>query len=225
MPYSEAAAKEIHSRFPEHIGRVGIHLNFTESKPINPKLVHSPFVNAEGDFVDFRARVSLISQLRHLRQLVREIDMQITRFHQLMGKYPSHIDSHGHTHCTLVMLLALLLSKQAGKIAAIRPTRQYDHEPPLMTGTKNRLRRIAKKLLNFGFRLRFRTVGYFSDIKSGDGGFLQDSDLAFIRARFDVVEFMCHPYYLDESEYQHLLSDNCVLKPGPGLELISYAEL
>jgi chitin disaccharide deacetylase len=225
LPYSAEAASILRSRSMALTGKIGLHFNLTEGKPLNPMLMNSPFVDQNGDLKDFRGRIGFFQQLFHLRKLRKELDLQIERFHTLVGKYPTHIDSHGHTHCTVVMLLALLTSRQAKKITAIRLTRQYDHEPQYLTGIKNRVRRLAKKLLNAAFRLRFRTADYFTDIRNIDQRWLQKEDVERMKHLFNVVEIMCHPFYFDESEYEFLNAEPNLLEQIPDLELIGYSDL
>ncbi|HEX2900658.1 MAG TPA: ChbG/HpnK family deacetylase, partial [Bacteroidia bacterium] len=148
LPYSAEAAGLVLEKYPHLRDCIGLHFNLIEGKPLNQDLLDSPFVDSKNQLKDFRGRVSIFQQLFHVGKLATEINLQINRFHQLLGKYPSHIDSHGHTHCTFVMLLALLFARKAGKVGAIRLTRQYDHEPSQLAGMKNKLRRLAKHLLN-----------------------------------------------------------------------------
>jgi predicted glycoside hydrolase/deacetylase ChbG (UPF0249 family) len=218
LPYSQEAATILRTGFPAHITKVGL-------QPLNPDLLHSPFVDADGKLKDFRGRISMPRQFFHLRKLIRELDLQIQQFHTLLGKYPTHIDSHGHTHCTPVMLAALLLSKQADKVRAIRLTRQFYHEPQYRKGLKNRVRRIAKGLLNFAFRLRFRTAEYFTDIRNMDGNFISKKDLLCLQDKFQVVEIMCHPYYFDESEYEFLQTHPNTFDQVEGLEFAGYIDI
>ncbi|MEY3441744.1 MAG: hypothetical protein RLZZ519_25 [Bacteroidota bacterium] len=225
LPYSEEAGKKLRENHPELRGRVGLHFNLIEGKPLNPRLLDSPFVAADKQFKDFRGRVPVFLQLLYLRKLMTELNLQIDRFHQLTGTYPTHIDSHGHTHCTFVMLLALLFAKNAGKVKAIRLTRQYDHEPSQLVGVKNKLRRFAKHLLNLGFRLRFRTVRYFTDIRNIDRSWLTSEQLKWMAGKFDSVEIMCHPYMFDESEFEFLSVSPNFLEATPDIELVAYSEI
>ncbi len=225
LPYSETAATLLRDQHPQLLDRVGLHFNLTEGRPLNVELLESPFVDQRKNLKDFRGRVPFVQQLFSFGALRRELNLQIERFHALMGRYPTHIDSHGHTHCTWVMLLALLFSKSAGRVKRIRLTRQYDHDAAQMAGMKNKLRRAAKMLLNMAFKLRFRTTNYFTDIRNMDGSWLRAQDLEQMRGKFKAVEIMCHPYYLDESEYEFLRQSPNLLEQVPGLQLISYSEL
>ncbi|MFN8395612.1 MAG: ChbG/HpnK family deacetylase [Bacteroidia bacterium] len=224
LPYSPIAAKIIQDQHPQLKDSLGLHFNLTEGKPLNPDLQGSPFVMADGNLKDFRGRVSRWQLLRHVGAIAKELDLQIQRFHELIGQYPTHIDSHGHTHCTWVVLLALYRSREARKVPAIRLTRQYDHEPAHMSGVKNKIRRIAKNLLNFAFRRRFKSVDYFTDIRNLDGTWLREQDMEAMKSRFNSVEIMCHPYYFDEAEYEFLGGSSNVLERVPGLEMVGYSE-
>lgn len=225
LDYSEAAAELLKNQAPELVSKIGLHFNLIEGRPLNPDLLATPFVDANQHFKDFRGRVSKWQQLRHLGRLRKELDLQIDRFHALLGRYPTHLDSHGHTHCTWVMLLALLFSKQAGKIPAVRLTRQYDHEPTQMKGMRNRIRRLAKKILNGAFRIRFRTVDYFTDIRNMDRTWLTEEALAFLAQRFDAIEIMCHPYLFDETEYEFLAASPNLFDQSPVVQLVGYGEI
>jgi predicted glycoside hydrolase/deacetylase ChbG (UPF0249 family) len=225
LPYSEEAATILCTQFPAHITKVGLHFNLIEGRPLNPALSTSPFVDATRNLKDFRGRISIFRQFLHLRKLIRELDLQIERFHALLGKYPTHIDSHGHTHCTAIMLIALLFSRQAGKVRAIRLSRQFHHEPQYRKGFKNRLKRIAKALLNAAFRLRFRTTRYFTDIRNMDGNFIRKEDLQYLHGRFQTVEIMCHPYYFDETEYDFLNQQPNIFEQTEGLKLTGFVDI
>lgn len=225
LPYSQQAADLLDAQYPHLRGKLGLHFNLIEGDPLHAALRKSPFVDQDGKLKDFRGRVPWWQQLRYLGKLRRELDLQIERFQALVGTHPTHIDSHGHTHCTWVVLLALLSSRQAGKVRAIRLSRQYDHEPSQLIGAKNKVKRLGKKLLNAAFRLRFHTVQYFTDIRNMDGTWLRLEDLEFMKQRFQSMEIMCHPYYFDESEYTFLLSSPNPFERMPGMELVSYAEV
>jgi predicted glycoside hydrolase/deacetylase ChbG (UPF0249 family) len=225
LPYATTAAAQLRSLHPHLVGQIGLHFNLTEGSPLNADLLQTPFVNAQQQLQDFRGRVSAWQQLRHLGKLREELDLQIVRFEAMLGCYPTHIDSHGHTHCTWIMLLALLTSKQAGHIKRIRLTRQYDHEPAQLAGLKNQLRRLAKKMLNAAFRLRFKTVDYFTDIRNMDGSWLGKAQLDVMQGKFQTVEIMCHPYYFDESEYEFLSASPNAFDQMPHLKIIPYTAI
>ena len=222
LPYSPKAAAELLAHDPDLVSRIGLHFNLTEGMPLNAELHATPFVSTNGQMLDFRGRVSAWQQLRNMGKLRRELDLQIMRFHALLSRYPTHLDSHGHTHCTWVMLLALLTSGQARNVPCIRLTRQYDHESAYMGGLKNKLRRIAKKLLNAAFRLRFKTADYFTDIRNMDGKWLTKADLDVMASKFQTVEIMCHPYYFDESEFDFLSQTPNIFEQHPGLDIVGY---
>lgn len=225
LPYSPQAAIDLCTQHPLLAAKIGLHFNLTEGPPLNDQLLGTPFVNAQGQMQDFRGRVSAWQQLRHLGKLRRELDLQIQRFRSLLERYPTHIDSHGHTHCTWVILLVLLTSRQAGYVKRIRLSRQYDHEPAQVAGLKNRLRRFAKQLLNLAFRLRFKTVNYFTDIRNIDGTWLSKAQLQMLNSRFQAIEVMCHPYYFDESEYDFLSRPTNVFEQQHFVELVGYTDI
>jgi predicted glycoside hydrolase/deacetylase ChbG (UPF0249 family) len=225
LPYSREAATILRTKYPTQLSKVGLHFNLIEGQPLNPALVDSPFVGTDKNLRDFRGRISIFRQFLHLRKLICELNLQVQQFHTLVGKYPTHIDSHGHTHCTLIILVALLVSKQAGKVRAIRLSRQFHHEPQYRKGLKNRVRRMAKGFLNAAFRLRFRTVDYFTDIRNMDGNFIRKEDLLYLQGKFQVVEIMCHPYYFDESEYDFLQTHPNLFEQVDGLEFAGYVDI
>jgi predicted glycoside hydrolase/deacetylase ChbG (UPF0249 family) len=224
LPYSAQAAADLRAQHPDLVGKVGLHLNLTQGLPLNEALWHTPFVHPNRDFHDFRRRVPFWKQLPHFSKLRHELDLQIERFHALMGRYPTHLDSHGHTHCTIALLYALLTSKQARHIKTIRLTRQYDHEPKPRTGFREMMHRIARKTLNAAFRIRFKTTGYFADIHNLDGTWLGKAQLDYMAGKFDVIEVMCHPYYFDDSDYEFLIATPNVFEQYTGLTMASYED-
>lgn len=224
LPYSAEAAADLRQNYPDLVGKVGLHLNLTQGLPLNEALWHTPFVFENHHFHDFRRRVPFWKQLPHFRKLRLELDLQIERFHALMGRYPTHLDSHGHTHCTIALLWALLTSKTAGHIKTIRLTRQYDHEINPRKGFREMMHRIARKALNAAFRWRFQTVGYFADIHNLDGSWLCKAQLDYMASKFEVIEVMCHPYYFDDSDYDFLIETPNVFEQYNGLTMTSYEE-
>lgn len=225
LDYSEKAAADLRAHHPELIERVGLHLNLTQGFPLHEPLRHTPFVHPNQEFFDFRRRVPFWKQLPHFSKLRKELDLQIERFHTLMGRYPSHLDSHGHTHCTIALLYAFYTSKKVRHIKTIRLTRQYDHEIKPRTGFRELLHRIARKVLNAAFRLRFQTVGYFADIHNLDDSWLNAQQLDYLARNHETVEVMCHPYYFDDSDYEFLNVTPNVFEQFPGIELISYPDI
>lgn len=224
LPYAEEAARLIRQDHPRLMDRVGLHFNLIEGEPLNPDLLKSPFVDASGRFKDFRGRVPAWRIVPWVFAVRREFELQLQTFQRLMGRAPSHLDSHGHTHCGWVLMWAFLLSRQARGLRYIRPTRQYDHEPSRTTGLKNRVKNLGRRLFNLLYRTGFRTVPFFTDVQHVDGRWIDASDLRLLAGRYPLIEVMCHPYYFDESQYDFLLAE-----PNPfdadWIELVSYHQI
>ncbi len=216
--YSETAADLICDRKPDLISRIGLHLNLTTGSPLNERLHGSPLVDAQNHFSDFRERLGTAASLKFVASLRQEIDLQVQWFRERFGRYPAHVDAHNHVfQSSPAALLALLTSTRARYIRYARPVRRYDHDTG--HGKRAGMRKVVNRLL----RLRFKTPDYFTDIRTLDGRFISEKALAFLGARYRVIEIMCHPYYKDESEYEFLRNEN--LFDGYAGDFITYDSL
>jgi predicted glycoside hydrolase/deacetylase ChbG (UPF0249 family) len=205
---------------PDLLRRIGLHLNLRQFRPLNPRLLGSPFVNPDDQLQDFRVhRVALLDKLRRFRDVVDEIDLQVRRFRELTGGDPAHLDSHGHLHTTPYLFLALLFAKEVGRRTWIRPSRLYPCDEKTL---RLRGRILLKHLFNRVLAWRFRSVECLVSLIHLDESILCDACLEQLAGRYSLIEVMCHPDPEGEHrpEYLALQRDRFA-----GSELISYAEL
>lgn len=205
---------------PDLLRRIGLHLNLRQFRPLNPRLFGSPFVDENDQLQDFRVhRVAPADKLRHFRNVVDEIDLQVQRFRELTGGDPAHLDSHGHLHTTPYLFLALLFAKQIGRRTWIRPSRLYPCDPKTL---RLRGRSVLKHVFNRALARRFRSVECLVSLIHLDGSILSEACLEQLAGRYSLIEVMCHPVPEGEHrpEYTALQADRFA-----GAELISYADL
>ncbi len=74
---------------------IGLHINFSQGRPIaNPQQISS-LVDAEGQFYDVEAWLARAMEFG-ADDFYTEIDAQFSRFIQLTGRTPTHLDAHYH---------------------------------------------------------------------------------------------------------------------------------
>jgi hypothetical protein len=69
---------------------LGLHVNLTLGKPLTRG---RSLVGADGRFVRDPVRAAAAAEAREIR---REVEAQIERFERLVGRRPTHLDSHHH---------------------------------------------------------------------------------------------------------------------------------
>ncbi len=218
-PHAADAVALLEGR-PDLLRRIGLHLNLRQFRPLNPRLLGSPFVDEHDQLRDFRMhRVAASDKLRHFRDVVDEIDLQARRFRELIGRDPAHLDSHGPLHTTPYLFLALLFSKAIARRTWVRPSRLYPCDAKTL---RLRGRILLKHLFNRALAWRFRSVECLVSLIHLDGSILSDACLERLAGRYSLVEVMCHPVPEGEHrpEYVALQRDRFA-----GSELVSYAEL
>ena len=109
---------------------VGLHINFTEGKPIssNVTTLVDDFGNMKGK-MGFRE--SWLNGIIEPSDIVNELESQLELFKTLMGYYPSHIDSHQHTHQikSIATLIIPILQKYGIKSVRL-PCSIHQSYPP-----------------------------------------------------------------------------------------------
>jgi predicted glycoside hydrolase/deacetylase ChbG (UPF0249 family) len=154
---------------------VGLHLNLTLGAPVsNPKRVPS-LLNKEGTFIRDAREVSARANKDELRI---ELGNQIDGFRRLVGRFPTHLDSHHHVDRHEPILELVLDFAKAIKV----PVRSQDEN----------LRAAAR-------RRKLRTPDHFAGESGPEPYWTADRLLEQLRALPDgVTEFMTHPGYYDE---------------------------
>ncbi|MDX2000691.1 MAG: carbohydrate deacetylase [Thermoanaerobaculia bacterium] len=91
FPAAVSAAREL-ADFPR-LG-VGLHVTLSGARPLLPLDQVPSLVNADGDLprrpdLDWQAEPA---------EIEREVRAQLARFRELTGRWPTHFDSHHHSH-------------------------------------------------------------------------------------------------------------------------------
>ena len=154
---------------------VGLHLNLTLGAPVSdPRRVPS-LVDAEGRFVrDAREAAARADK----DQARIELGNQIDAFRRLLGRFPTHLDSHHHVGRHEPILELVLDFARAIKV----PVRAQDAE----------VRAAAR-------RLKLRTPDHFLGESGPEPYWSAERVLGHLEAlEAGVTELMTHPGYFDE---------------------------
>ncbi len=154
---------------------VGLHLNLTLGAPVsNPKRVPS-LVDGEGRFIRDAREAATRAKADEARI---ELGAQIDAFRTLLGRFPTHLDSHHHVGRHEPIQTLLFDFARAVKV----PVRSQD----------DRVRAAAR-------RLGLRTPDHFVGESGPEPYWSAERLLAHLRALPDgVSEFMTHPGYFDD---------------------------
>jgi predicted glycoside hydrolase/deacetylase ChbG (UPF0249 family) len=154
---------------------VGLHLNLTLGAPVSPPDRIPSLVDAEGHFLRDARRVAAVVKPE---QAERELRAQVETFVEIMGRAPTHLDSHHHVgRHSPILALVLDLAAEIGV-----PVRSQDAE----------VRQAAR-----GRRLR--TPDHFFGESGAEPYWSRERILAQLEALPDgVTEFMTHPGYFDD---------------------------
>ncbi|HET7293031.1 MAG TPA: ChbG/HpnK family deacetylase [Vicinamibacteria bacterium] len=152
---------------------VGLHVALTGGSPVMPPAQVPTLVDESGRLP---AKAEGL-QRAHPRELLAEMRAQLRLFRELMGRLPTHFDSHHHVHAQPAVLEALMtLSWETG-----RPVRSASPQ------VRERLRSEAIPT-NDAF-----IDGFF------DAGASLESLIALLgRVGPGVTELMCHPAVVDD---------------------------
>lgn len=186
------------------LGRIGVHLNLTEGRPLSTAIRSFPLFCDE--FGLFRPRRTLFYLAKEERHAVEaEFSAQIQACLD-RGIHPTHLDSHQHIHTEWpIGQIAISVARQYG-IGAIRLTRNCG------AGI-----RLGHKLYKAAYNARLRIYGlaktrYFGSAK----------DVATVLATTrDDIEVMVH---VTDADPDNLLDrDDAIGSWSPREQLTSYA--
>ena len=154
---------------------VGLHMNLTLGPPVAPVRRVASLVDGEGRFVrDARKAAQRVSK----DEARIELGMQIDEFRRIMGRFPTHLDSHHHVGRHEPILELVLDFARAIKV----PVRTQDPE----------VRAMARKLA-------LKTPDHFMGESGPDAYWSSERVLAHLRELpGGVTEFMTHPGYYDD---------------------------
>ena len=154
---------------------VGVHLNLTLGTPVaDPKRVPS-LVDREGRFVRDANEAAARATVDEARI---ELGTQIDAFRKIMGRFPTHLDTHHHVGQLTPILELVLDFARAIKV----PVRSQDAQV-----------RAAAKTLGL------RTPDHFMGEAGQEAYWSRERALAHLAALPPgLSEFMTHPGYFDE---------------------------
>ena len=139
------------------------------------------FTDSNGNFIKLRDYPNSQPEHINLNELYTEWKAQIELFIELAGKKPTHIDSHHHVH--------LLPELQE---VAIRLAKEYD----------------------LPIRQRNQIVNHYEYVRCADKMYDELVNYDFlvreISINENVMEFMCHPAYIDQALYD--MSSYCLVR-------------
>lgn len=215
---------------------VGLHLNLTTGEPVLPAARVPSLLGRRRRFRKDPIRL----RLARPEEVLAEWAAQLARFRALVGRDPTHIDSHHHIHLVpWLTAVALELARREG-IPALRVIGPADVAPP--TRTVQRLGRwVARRLL--------RGAAALVD----DAGLRHPDHARVLTARHGVddvltwiaelpagsTELVCHPGFVDSTlrhysgklghraDEVRLLCDPALRQAlaAAGVQLASYAAL
>jgi predicted glycoside hydrolase/deacetylase ChbG (UPF0249 family) len=153
---------------------VGLHMNLTLGPPVAPAQRVASLVDGEGRFVRDAREAAQRARKDEARI---ELGMQIDEFRKIMGRFPTHLDSHHHVGRHEPILELVLDFAHAIKV----PVRSQDDDV-----------RVAAR------RLALKTPDHFMGESGPEAYWSSERVLAHLRELpGGVTEFMTHPGYYD----------------------------
>jgi predicted glycoside hydrolase/deacetylase ChbG (UPF0249 family) len=154
---------------------VGLHMNLTLGPPVAPATRVPSLVDGEGRFVRDAREAAKRARADEARI---ELGMQIDEFRRIMGRFPTHLDSHHHVGRHEPILDLVLDFARAIRV----PVRTQDPE----------VRAIARQRA-------LKTPDHFMGESGPDAYWSSERVLAHLRELpGGVTEFMTHPGYYDD---------------------------
>ena len=154
---------------------VGLHVNLTLGGSVSPAARVPSLVDGEGRFIrDARA----VAERAKVDEARIEVGAQIDAFRRIMGRFPTHLDSHHHVGRHEPLLELMLFFARAIKV----PMRAQDAP-------------VRQAALKVGVR----TPDHFMGESGPEPYWSRERVLEHLRALPEgVSEFMTHPGYYDE---------------------------
>lgn len=153
---------------------VGLHLALTVGPPVLPPERLPSLVDEQGRL---RANPELLAHADP-REVLAEARAQLKRFRELLGRRPTHFDTHHHSHALPVVLEALL-------------TLAWETGLPVRSPSAA----IRERLRHEGLTTNDHFIDSFFD-----SGATQENLVAQLgRLEAGVTELMCHPALVDDA--------------------------
>ena len=195
--------------WPDHAGAlvpyaeradIGLHLNLTTGAPLGPMTAFAP----SGLLPSLGAIAQQVGLGRLPRQeIADEIDRQFTRFEDVLGRAPDHVDGHQHVHVLgpIRRLLVAALQKRGW-----RPWLRDSGDLPMRILRRRTSLKKALGLAALAHDFRRETIEGGFAVNDGFAGFSpfrETDDYATQFERFLVAPgrqhlVMCHPGFVDE---------------------------
>ncbi len=156
---------------------VGLHLAFTGGPPVLPASQLASLVGQSGELP---ARVDALSAADP-REVLDEARAQLKRFRDLVGRQPTHLDSHHHAHRFPAVLEALV-------------TLAWETGLPVRSATAEMRARFARE--------RIPTTARLVESFYRDGATLEGLLRVLGSLDVETTELMCHPAMADEAPGQ-----------------------
>lgn len=166
-----AEAAELARRRPE-LG-VGLHLALTGGPPVLQAARVPSLVDEAGRLRPKPADIAHADP----REVLAEARAQLRRFRELVGRLPTHLDTHHHAHALPVVLEAVL-------------TLAWETGLPVRSSTPA----LRERLRHEGLP----TNDHFVDAFHAEGASLDNLVDLLGRVEIGVTELMCHPAVVDD---------------------------
>jgi predicted glycoside hydrolase/deacetylase ChbG (UPF0249 family) len=171
-------------------GRVGVHLNLTEGRPLSQPILRCQlFCGADGSFYWKRERPLFRFEKRVKDAAYEELRMQLQKVVEA-GITPTHLDSHHHIHTEWAVVPLVRRLAREFRIPRVRLTRNMGRQP-------NYLKRLYKAVFNrwqLGGHTGLDNTDLFGDIE----------DMVYHSRRGwpggATVEIMVHPLFNEQGE-------------------------
>jgi hypothetical protein len=216
---------------------LGVHLVLTSGKPLLPEKEVPTLVGASGDFLRpdaFRTQLGSINSA----EVMAEWRAQIGKFIRVLGRPPTHLDSHHHASYFSEMLFRnmLALAKEFDCAIRIPVTSVPGEDNGLSPRLRDSFSEFSERLLaEFHPRTPHRFNATFYDEQATKANLMETLQ----NLRKDVTEIMCHPGYagaelLAASVYNHQREDELEILSDPEVKqlidarkirLITFADL
>jgi predicted glycoside hydrolase/deacetylase ChbG (UPF0249 family) len=189
MPGFEEAVGLVRDR-DELRGRVGVHLNLTEGRPLSqPILSCQLFCGADGLFYFKRQHPLFLLEKPVKAAAYEELRMQLQKV-VAAGITPTHLDSHHHIHSEWAVVPLVRRLAQEFRIPRIRLTRNMGRQPSY-------LKRLYKTVFNrwqLGRHTGLNNTDLFGDI----GDLVYQSRSGWPEGK--KIEIMVHPQFNENGE-------------------------
>jgi len=197
-------------------GKVGIHLNISEGRPLTDEIKkYNFFCDENGNFTNKKNDVTQLIKLpcnKGIQALKAELNAQINKCINC-GLTLTHADSHNDKHIQPYMFMLLSSVLKDNNINKVRIAR-------ISYQNKLSIKSVYRKFYNFHIRNYFK-MGVADCLMISD-------DIEHLKSRNKVIELMCHLSLKNGviMEGNKKLTDITeALKRKSKFEMINYAEL